>query len=62
MHATIKRTDVPVIVEAIDNIGHVARLKDCCRVCESDAIKLRLSETGVDHALRRPTPARQHTR
>ena len=38
------------IVEAINNIGHVAGLKTIAESVESDAIKQRLIEIGVDYA------------
>jgi len=48
------------IVEAINNIGHVAGLKTIAEFVESDAIKQRLFEIGVDYAqgyaIQRPGP------
>lgn len=48
------------IVEAINNIGHVAGLKTIAEFVESDAIRLRLAEMGVDYAqgfgIHRPEP------
>jgi diguanylate cyclase (GGDEF)-like protein len=48
------------IVEAINNIGHVVGLKTIAEFVESDAIKQRLLEIGVDYAqgyaIERPAP------
>jgi diguanylate cyclase (GGDEF)-like protein len=48
------------IVEAINNIGHVVGLKTIAEFVESDAIKQRLLEIGVDYAqgyaIQRPVP------
>jgi diguanylate cyclase (GGDEF)-like protein len=48
------------IVDAINRIGHVAGLKTIAEYVESDAIKQRLSEIGVDYAqgfaIQRPVP------
>ena len=48
------------IVEAINNIGHVVGLKTVAEFVESDAIRQRLIEIGVDYAqgysIHRPTP------
>jgi diguanylate cyclase (GGDEF)-like protein len=48
------------IVEAINNIGHVAGLKTIAEFVESDAIRSRLVEMGVDYAqgfgIHRPEP------
>ena len=48
------------IVEAINNIGHVAGLKTIAEFVESDAIRARLVEMGVDYAqgfgIHRPEP------
>lgn len=48
------------IVEAINNIGHVAGLKTIAEFVESDAIRSRLIEIGVDYAqgygIHRPEP------
>jgi EAL domain-containing protein (putative c-di-GMP-specific phosphodiesterase class I) len=48
------------IVEAINNIGHVAGLKTIAEFVESEAIRTRLVEIGVDYAqgygIHRPEP------
>jgi EAL domain-containing protein (putative c-di-GMP-specific phosphodiesterase class I) len=48
------------IVDAINRIGHVAGLKTIAEYVESDAIKQRLAEIGVDYAqgfaIQRPVP------
>jgi diguanylate cyclase (GGDEF)-like protein len=48
------------IVEAINNIGHVVGLKTIAEFVESDAIKQRLIDIGVDYAqgyaIQRPVP------
>ena len=48
------------IVEAINNIGHVAGLKTIAEFVESDAVRKRLVEMGVDYAqgygVHRPEP------